>query len=121
MITKLKKNQVFVFGSNLKGIHGKGAALDAYKKFGATWGRCHGLDGNTYGIPTKDENFQPLSIERIRKYVDNFIEDATNYPEMEFLVTEIGCGLAGYTPRDIAPLFEKAKNIKNIILPENFK
>lgn len=118
-IIKLQKNEVFVFGSNLAGIHGKGAALQA-KKFGATYRRSHGLDGNVYGIPTKDQNLKILQLDRIQKYIDNFIFDASNYTEKIFLVTKIGCGLAGYTPEQIAPLFKEAITIENIHLPEEF-
>lgn len=119
-INKLDKNEIFVFGSNLAGIHGAGAALTARKKFNATLGRCHGLDNNSYGIPTKDENLKVLPIERIKKYVENFIQDAENYPEFIFYVTPIGTGLSGYQVKDIAPLFRNALNINNIYLPEEF-
>lgn len=118
-ISRLAPNQIFVFGSNLACRHGKGAALDA-ARFGASNNRCHGLDGSVYGIPTKDENMKVLPIDRIRKYVDNFIFDATNYPDMTFLVTQIGCGLAGYSPEQIAPLFVSAIDVDNIYLPESF-
>jgi hypothetical protein len=119
-IDRLEKNEVFVFGSNLAGIHGAGAALTAKKKFGATWGRCHGLDNNSYGIPTKDENLKTLPIDRIKKYIENFITDAENNPDLKFYVTPIGTGLAGYKAKDIAPLFREALNINNIYLPEDF-
>lgn len=118
-IKRLSGSEVFVFGSNLAGRHGAGAALQA-KRFGATYGRCHGLDGRVYGIPTKDENLNVLPLERIAKYVKNFIDDATAMDDKTFLVTAIGCGLAGYTPEQIAPLFEGAIDIQNIHLPEDF-
>lgn len=119
-VTKLKKSEIFVYGSNLAGIHGKGAALIAYKKFGATRGRCHGLDNNSYGIPTKDEKIQTLPLERIEKYVNNFLWDAENYPDLTFYVTAIGTGLAGYKVEEIAPMFKRALDIKNIFLPQEF-
>jgi len=119
-IQKLKKDEIFVYGSNLSGIHGAGAALDAYKKFGATRGRCHGLDNHSYGIPTKDENLNTLPLERIKRYVDNFIWDAQNYPTLTFYVTAIGTGLAGYSANQIAPFFKPALSIQNIYLPQEF-
>lgn len=118
-ITRLSLSEVFVFGSNMAGRHGAGAAKAALK-FGATMGRCHGLDNQTYGIPTKDGNLNVLPLERIAKYVNNFISDAANYPEQTFLVTKIGCGLAGYAPEQIAPLFKDAIDVPNIHLPEEF-
>lgn len=119
-IKSLPNGHIFVFGSNMKGIHGAGAALTARKKFGATIGRMHGMDNNSYGIPTKDENLITLPIYRIKKYVENFLFDASLYPDNTFHVTEIGCGLAGYTPDKIAPLFEGARIMKNILLPKSF-
>lgn len=118
-ITRLLTSEVFVFGSNIAGIHEAAAAKTALK-FGATMGRCHGIDNQTYGIPTKDEKLNVLSLERIAKYVNNFIFDAANYPEQTFLVTKIGCGLAGYAPEQIAPLFKDAIDVPNIHLPEEF-
>ena len=119
-ITFLKENEVFVFGSNLSGIHGGGAAKQALQ-WGAIWGQGIGLQGKTYAIPTKSEGIQrTLYLKEIKPYVDQFIEFVKNNPDKNFLVTEIGCGLAGYSPKDIAPLFEEAKEVKNIFLPENF-
>ena len=118
-ITKLKENQIFVFGSNLAGRHGRGAAKQALK-WGAKYGQGEGLMGQTYGIPTKDRKLRVLSIEQIRSKVDRFIEFAKLNPDLEFLVTPIGCGLAGYRYKDIAPLFKDALNISNIILPKEF-
>lgn len=119
-ITRLFDDEVFVFGSNEGGRHGKGAAKTALS-FGAKWGQASGLQGKTYGIPTKDASIRrTLSISEIRPYVDHFIQFAMNNPQNTFLVTEIGCGLAGYKPKDIAPLFKEAVNIDNIYLPERF-
>lgn len=101
-ITELDENQVFVFGSNLAGRHGKGAAKTAMK-FGAIYGVAVGRWSDTYAIPTKDENMSQLSLSGIEIYVRQFLEHARRHPELEFLVTKIGCGLAGYTPKQIAP------------------
>lgn len=114
-ISKLAPNEVFVFGSNLEGIHGGGAALTAYKKFGAVWGQGTGLQGQSYGIPTMQGG-----VETIKPYVDEFIQFAKEHPNLRFLVTPIGCGIAGFTPSQIAPLFKEAKNIFNIYLPKEF-
>lgn len=119
-ITKLQPNEIFVFGSNESGRHGKGAAKTALG-FGAKWGQAKGLQGNTYGIPTKDYSIRrTLSINEIKPYVDEFIEFAISRPDLIFLVTEIGCGLAGYKPKDIKPLFSNAVNVPNISLPAKF-
>lgn len=119
-ITKLQDNEIFVFGSNESGRHGKGAAKTALG-FGAKWGQGTGIQGNTYGIPTKDSNVrQTLSLPKIQYHIDNFIKFAENNPEFIFLVTEIGCGLAGLKPKEVAPLFQDAKDIENIHFPERF-
>lgn len=116
-ITQLAPNEVFVFGSNLQGMHGGGAARLAYREFGAEWGQGVGLFGQSYAIPTMQGG-----VETIKPYVDDFIEFAKNHNELVFLVTEIGCGIAGFTPQEIAPLFFRAVNedIQNIYLPESF-
>ena len=114
-ITELKPNEIFVFGSNLQGYHGGGAALLAMNQWGAVWGQGTGLQGQTYAIPTMQGG-----IGTIRPYIDQFIKFAQNDPERTFLVTEIGCGIAGFRPADIAPLFKNAINIPNIWLPQRF-
>lgn len=114
-IQELKPNEIFVFGSNLEGQHGGGAALLAYRKWGAVWGQGTGLQGQTYGIPTMHGG-----VETIRPYVDEFIAFAKAHPEYTFLVTEIGCGIAGFKPEEIAPLFRDAISVGNICLPERF-
>lgn len=120
IVEKLEKNQIFVFGSNQSGRHGKGAAKTALG-FGAKFGQAEGLQGNAYGIPTKDKTIsRTLSINEIKPYVDRFIEFAKQNPNLIFLVTEIGCGLAGYKVKDIATLFEEAIKVKNICLPVRF-
>lgn len=96
---------VFVFGSNLAGYHGKGAALTAKKEHGARQGVFRGRSGMSYAIPTKDEHLSPLPLSAIRGYVQAFLDYAEARPEEQFLVTRVGCGLAGYSDEDIAPMF----------------
>ena len=114
-ITELQPNEIFVFGSNLKGMHGGGAAYIAYRKFGAIMGQGVGLQGQSYAIPTMQGG-----VETIRPYVDEFIAFAKENKNMTFLVTRIGCGIAGFTDEEIAPLFEKAHDVENIVLPPNW-
>lgn len=114
-ITELAPNEIFVFGSNLEGAHGGGAALLAWRKWGAIWGQGTGLQGQTYGIPTMHGG-----VNVIKPYVDEFIDFAKLHSEMTFLVTEIGCGIAGFTPKQIAPLFRAAVDLSNIHLPQRF-
>lgn len=109
---------VFVFGSNLAGRHGKGAALHARKHFGAIYGKGVGRQGNSYAIPTKDKTLNTLPRIFIAEYVDDFIEYAADHFEESFNVTEVGCGLAGYTPEQIAPLFRNVP--ENVNLPQSF-
>lgn len=119
-ITSLPTDTVFVFGSNLSGRHGKGAAKQALG-WGAKWGQASGLQGRTYGIPTKDASIRrTLSVSEIKPFVDEFILFAASNPHLVFYVTEIGCGLAGYKPKDIAPLFVNAVDVQNIYLPSRF-
>lgn len=114
-ISSLGVNEIFVFGSNSKGYHSGGAALTAFKRFGAKWGQGVGLQGKTYAIPTL-----PHGLNSIKKYVDDFIVFAKNNPRLTFLVSRIGCGIAGYKDEQIAPFFADALNVKNIRLPEEF-
>ena len=114
-IRKLKDNEIFVLGSNLAGLHGGGAARIAVEKFGAIMGQGVGLQGQSYAIPTMQGD-----VNTILPYVEEFIRFADSHPELTFLVTRIGCGIAGFTPKDIAPLFAGAINIPNIHLPEDF-
>ena len=114
-IDSLKENEIFVFGSNLAGMHGGGAARIACLHFGAVMGKGVGLQGQSYAIPTMQGG-----VETIRPYVNDFIDFTKHHPEMQFLVTPIGCGIAGFEAEDIAPLFESAKEMKNISLPESF-
>ena len=114
-ITTLADDEVFVFGSNLEGLHGGGAALLAYERFGAIWGQGTGLQGKSYGIPTMHGG-----IDAIAPYVDEFIAFAREHRELKFLVTEIGCGIAGFTVEEMAPLFKGAMDEENIYLPQRF-
>ena len=120
-ITKLEPHQIFVFGSNQAGRHGAGAAKYAKENFGAESGKGVGMQGQCYAIPTKDFRIKTLPLDKIAAYVSIFISAADMHPDKEFLVTEIGCGLAGYTPAEIAPLFERALEKKNVRLPESFR
>ena len=114
-ITELKPNEIFVFGSNLQGMHAGGAARIACEKFGAVWGQGVGIQGQSYAIPTMQGG-----VETIRPYVYKFIDYAWNHPDYTFLVTPIGCGIAGFTAKEIAPLFSEALEVENILLPEDF-
>ncbi len=114
-IDALRPNEVFVFGSNLAGNHGAGAARAAVRKFGAVMGQGVGLAGQSYAIPTMHGG-----VEEIRPYVDEFIAFARQHPELTFYVTRIGCGIAGFTPAQIAPLFKGARTMANVILPRDF-
>jgi len=114
-ITELKPNEIFVFGSNLGGMHGGGAARVAYIKFGAIMGQGVGLQGQSYAIPTMQGG-----VETIRPYVDEFIKFAKEHQDLTFLVTRIGCGIAGFMDEEISPLFAKAHDMDNIVLPEGW-
>lgn len=119
-ITHLQPNQIFVFGSNLSGMHLGGAARLALK-WGAINGKHIGLYGQTYAIPTVGHHARgTLSIEEITPFVQRLIEDAKSHPDKEFLVTEIGCGIAGLTPEEVAPLFKEALELENVVLPRRF-
>jgi hypothetical protein len=113
-IDKLNENEIFVFGSNFEGYHGGGAANLAMK-WGAIWGQGVGLQGQTYAIPTMQGG-----VETIKTYVDDFILFAQTHPEFKFLVTEIGCGIAGFTVIEIAPLFKDSMSVNNVYLPLSF-
>ena len=119
-IIDLKNNEIFVFGSNESGRHGKGAAKTAMK-WGAKYGQGKGLQGKTYAIPTMNASISnKLKIGKIQMYVNEFISFAKIHSELIFYVTEIGCGLAGFNHKEIAPLFQKAIKINNIYLPKKF-
>ena len=114
-ITELRPDEVFVFGSNLAGSHGGGAAYVAWRKFGAVMGQGVGLQGQSYGIPTMQGG-----VETIKPYVDEFIAFAAAHPELFFYVTRIGCGIAGFRDDEIAPLFAGARPLENVCLPTTF-
>ena len=114
-IDSLAANEVFVFGSNLAGMHGGGAARAALRHFGAVMGQGVGLQGQSYAIPTMQGG-----VETIRPYVDDFIDFARQHQELTFLVTRIGCGIAGFRDEEIAPLFKAALGVANIVLPKSF-
>ena len=114
-ITELKPSEIFVFGSNLAGAHGGGAARLAYERFGAIWGQGVGLQGQSYAIPTMHGG-----VETIKPYVDEFIRFAQTRPDLKFYVTQIGCGIAGFKAGEISPLFQAAIDVKNIILSQTF-
>lgn len=118
-ITKLKDNEIFVYGSNLLGVNGAGAARFAEDYFGARHGVAFGMSGQCFAIPTKDHRIETLPLDQIDRYVSAFITFAEEFwDQYVFLVTEIGCGLAGYTPENIAPLFIGSP--KNVVLPPRF-
>lgn len=114
-IGELKDNEIFVFGSNLQGIHGGGAARIAKECFGAIMGQGVGLQGQSYAIPTMQGG-----VRTIKPYTDEFIEFAKANTNLHFLVTRIGCGIAGFRDEDIAPLFDNAINLTNVSLPKEF-
>jgi hypothetical protein len=103
--TTPNSDDIFVFGSNLSGIHGAGAAKEAFMHFGAIWKRGIGLHGQSYAIPTKDQHIETLSLDVIQIYVQDFIRITFEHPKKNFFVTRIGCGLAGYEDWQIAPMF----------------
>jgi len=118
MMITLGDGRIFVFGSNLAGRHGKGAALAAYKKHGAILGRGEGLQGRSYAIPTKGWSLAPLPLGVIVRHVNTFLAFAASRPDLTFQLTPIGCGLAGYKPIQIAPMFAAAPS--NVELPVEF-
>lgn len=114
-IQKLKRGEIFVFGSNINGHHAGGAAATAVKKFGAVWGNGVGIQGQSYAIPTMEGG-----VDYVAGYVNEFIEYAKEHPDLFFWVTKIGCGIAGFKPDEMAPLFKEAAQLPNIALPYEF-
>ncbi len=114
-ITELGPDEIFVFGSNLQGRHAGGAARAAYNKFGAVWGQGVGIQGQSYAIPTMQGG-----VDTIKPYVDDFIKLAREWDQTTFYVTRIGCGIAGFTDEEIAPLFDEAYDLYNVRLPKSF-
>lgn len=119
IVKHLPEDTIFVFGSNRGGRHSKGAALTAQRKFGAAMGCGYGIQGRSFGIPTKDAKLKVLTLYDISNYCSKFIEYAEIHSDVKFFVTEIGCGLAGFSPKQIAPFFTNAPD--NCILPISFK
>ena len=113
-IAQLGENEIFVFGSNIQGMHGGGAAWYAHKNFGAEWGVGEGLTGRTYALPTMEGEASMAHA------VQKFTECARQHPELTFLVTAVGCGIAGYSPSEVAPLFKEAEALNNVFLPQVF-
>ena len=113
-INKLEPGEIFVFGSNIDGLHGGGAAYVAMKQFGAIWGQGEGLQGQSYAIPTME------GYESMKKAVGRFIDFAKKHLELKFLVTAIGCGIAGYKVKEVAPLFKDSIGLENVYLPSDF-
>ncbi len=113
-IANLDDNEIFVFGSNIQGMHGGGAAWYANRNFGAEWGVGEGLTGRTYALPTMEGEAS------MQKAIENFTECARRHPELTFLVTAVGCGIAGYTPQEVAPYFSEASKLENVWLPQVF-
>ena len=113
------EDEIFVFGSNFAGIHGAGAARAAVDKYGAILGQGHGLQGRSYGIPTKDANIVSLSLDQVGTWVAKFKAYAICRPDMKFFMTRVGCGLAGFTDEEIAPMFIGSPS--NINFPEEWR
>jgi len=114
-ITSLEPNEIFVFGSNIRGMHGGGAAYIANRDFGAEWGVGEGLTGQCYALPTMEGG-----VDYIAGKVQNFIQCAREHPELKFYVTKIACGIAGFLVEEIGPLFADAIELENVILPKEF-
>ena len=114
-IRGLAENEIFVFGSNIRGMHGGGAARAAFNHFGAEWGVGEGLTGRCYALPTMEGG-----VDYIAGKVQNFLQCARQHPELKFFVTRIACGIAGFTDSEIGPLFKDAIDMENVILPREF-
>lgn len=110
---------IFVFGSNRAGVHGGGAAKTAHQFYGAKWHIGEGLSGRSYGIPTKDDHIESLSVDEVAGHVTTFLAFAASRPDLRFAVTRVGCGLAGFTDEQIAPMFANAPD--NCELPEAWR
>ena len=120
-IESLTPNQVFVFGSNANGYHIGGAARQAYDHFGAVWGQAGGMQGQSYGIITLDEDMQKVSIDYIGRQLQALNLQAGAMPDKEFLLTLIGCGIAGFSIEEIKSECIKIKWNDNVVVPEEFK
>lgn len=118
----LEPGQAVVFGSNLAGYHGAGLAKEVFKNLEFPWKQGFGFneDKNAFAFPTKDADIQPLPLKDIKYYTYLLEEYIVKYKNIEFLITEVGCGLAGYEPKDIAPMFKKISKLPNVSLPKRF-
>ena len=114
VVNVLDKSEVFVFGSNVYGHHAGGAARAALRKYGAIWGQGEGLQGQSYAIPTME------GIDNMKSAIERFVSFAKQHQELKFLVTAIGCGIAGYRPDEVAPFFKEVTNRENVYLPLPF-
>jgi len=119
MITELSENQIFVFGSNLAGIHAGGAAKQAHEQFGAIWGQGEGIQGQSYAFPTLTKSFKKVTPVTLVCNATRLFKCCEDNPDKEFLLTRVGCGIAGFQDEDIRPLFENHPN--NLILPEEWR
>ncbi len=119
--TDMRGDWIFVFGSNLAGRHGKGAALEAKQKWGAIYGQGIGLQGQSYGIPTKGKQLQVLSLTEIEGYIKDFLNFVEGNPQLTFYLTPIGTGLAGYTKEEIRNILKKYPKPKNIVMSDSWK
>lgn len=120
-IEKLNENQIFVFGSNAQGKHMGGAARQAYDNFGARWGHAKGIQGQSYAIVTLDEDMRRVPLDYIREQLHELNKYAAEHPEKEFLMTLIGCGIAGFSVDEIREICHTITWTDNIVLPEEFK
>ena len=118
-IDRLLPKQIFVFGSNALGYHTGGASGTARKKFGAIWGQAEGLQGQSYAIPV-DFGKDVRKDNEVKAAIERFIEFAKTHTDLFFMVTRVGCGIAGYTPNEVAPLFKEATSLENVFLPQVF-
>ena len=105
---KSRKGMIFVFGSNLSGIHGAGAARFAHRNKGAVMGKGIGLQGQSYALPTKGLKISFMSLNEVEVHIDAFKDFAMDHPDLDFQVTQVACGLAGFTKEQIAPLFKSS-------------
>ena len=119
-ITKLKQNEVFVFGSNKAGNHVGGAARVAVEKFGAIMGHGEGLQGQSYAIPTLDEQMDKVSTEELTRSVRRFADYTRHNTDKVFYVTKIGCGIAGFSVEEIVEVFKSVSFGDNVVLPQEF-
>ncbi|TQR69607.1 hypothetical protein E2K73_04760 [Acinetobacter sp. RF15A] len=119
IVKSLPENTVFVFGSNMAGQHGGGAARTALEHFGAVMGVGRGWSGQSYAIPTMNEHLQQMPLSQIQHYIDDFKLYTKNHPKIKYFITSIGCGIAGYKVEEIAPMFKGISH--NVILPQSFR